>query len=52
MQAADRILVLERGRIAQLGSHRELCDVAGPYRDFLRLQLPEPAPAAQEERTA
>ncbi|MGV3653815.1 MAG: type I secretion system permease/ATPase [Noviherbaspirillum sp.] len=39
VRAADRIIVLERGRIAQQGSHTELlADAAGPYAGLHRLQ--------------
>ncbi|MEZ5549486.1 MAG: ABC transporter ATP-binding protein [Pseudomonadales bacterium] len=35
---ADRIMVLEGGRMVQLGTHRELAAVAGPYRRLCRIQ--------------
>jgi ATP-binding cassette subfamily B protein len=35
---ADRILVLEAGRIAQLGTHDELVAVPGPYRRLCEIQ--------------
>jgi ATP-binding cassette subfamily B protein len=35
---ADRILVLERGRMAQLGSHEELIRLDGPYRRLCEIQ--------------
>ncbi len=38
---ADRILVLERGRVAQWGTHDELARVDGPYRRALELQFAE-----------
>jgi ATP-binding cassette subfamily B protein len=34
---ADRIAVLERGRIAREGTHRELAGTRGTYRTFLRV---------------
>jgi ABC-type multidrug transport system fused ATPase/permease subunit len=37
LRQADRILVLDRGRIAQLGTHAELCHIAGPYSELLRM---------------
>jgi ATP-binding cassette subfamily B protein len=36
---ADKILVLSEGRILQEGSHRELRQVDGLYRDLVRMQL-------------
>jgi ATP-binding cassette subfamily B protein len=35
---ADRICVLEEGRVAQLGTHAELSAVEGPYRRLLEVQ--------------
>jgi thiol reductant ABC exporter CydC subunit len=34
LTAADEIVVLDRGKVAQRGSHDELVDKAGPYRDL------------------
>ncbi|GAB2802726.1 hypothetical protein GCM10027176_04210 [Actinoallomurus bryophytorum] len=34
LAAADEIVVLDRGKVAQRGSHDELVDKAGPYRDL------------------
>lgn len=39
LRRADRIVVLERGRIVQTGTHDELVSRAGPYRRIARLQL-------------
>ncbi|MDA1075024.1 MAG: ABC transporter ATP-binding protein, partial [Proteobacteria bacterium] len=36
--AADRILVLEKGRIAQLGDHATLASQPGPYQRLCRIQ--------------
>ena len=36
---ADRILVLDEGRIVQQGTHAELVAIAGPYRQIYELQL-------------
>jgi ATP-binding cassette subfamily B protein len=35
---ADRILVLDNGRLVQQGSHRQLLDQAGAYRGLMELQ--------------
>lgn len=45
---ADRIAVLDGGRIAQLGRHAELVAQAGPYRDLVELQWVSPAPARRQ----
>jgi ATP-binding cassette subfamily B protein len=37
LRLADRILVLDRGRIVQSGTHLELSAVSGPYRELLRI---------------
>ena len=38
IRRADRIVVLDRGRVAQLGSDRELMAVDGLYRELAGLQ--------------
>jgi subfamily B ATP-binding cassette protein MsbA len=38
---ADRILVLDKGKIAEIGTHRELCKKNGIYRKLYDLQFPE-----------
>ena len=43
LKTADRIVVLEDGRIAQLGSHEELLKQKGFYADIYRLQQLEEA---------
>lgn len=40
---ADRIWVLERGRIAEAGPHEELFDVGGLYAALWRVQTGEAA---------
>ncbi len=47
---ADQILVLERGRIVQRGTHAELIRVPGPYRSIYDLQFRDQE--AWEERAA
>jgi ATP-binding cassette subfamily B protein/subfamily B ATP-binding cassette protein MsbA len=42
---ADRIVVLERGRITEIGSHEELMSRSGRYRQMVELQT---APVARE----
>ena len=38
LRRADRILVLEQGRLVQQGSHRELMEQPGPYRRAVSIQ--------------
>ncbi len=42
---ADRIIVLDDGRVAGAGTHRELRDTCEVYREILFSQLPEEKPA-------
>ena len=44
VERADRIVVLEKGRIAETGSHAELLAKGGVYADLYRLQFRENAP--------
>ena len=44
VENADRIVVLDRGRIAETGTHRELLERGGTYDKLYRIQFaPEPA---------
>lgn len=38
---ADKILVVDRGRIAEVGTHQELCKKDGIYKKLYELQFPE-----------
>jgi ATP-binding cassette subfamily B multidrug efflux pump len=40
---ADKIIVLDQGRISAVGTHYRLLDVSAVYRDIYRSQLGEPA---------
>jgi len=46
LQRADLIIVMERGRIVQRGTHAELIACKGPYRRTAKLQLPDLPPLA------
>jgi ATP-binding cassette subfamily B protein len=53
LRRADRIIVLEQGRLAHVGTHSELLHLPGPYRELLRLHARdahELPPLAAEER--
>ncbi len=41
VRRADRIIVLEQGRIAEMGTHQELLDLNGIYRRLYELQFVE-----------
>jgi ATP-binding cassette subfamily B protein len=38
VRMADRILVLEQGRIVEQGSHRQLVELGGKYAELFELQ--------------
>jgi ATP-binding cassette subfamily B protein len=44
LKRADVILVLSKGRLVQTGSHDDLVQAPGPYRDAALLQLMDLAP--------
>lgn len=50
LRRADRILVLERGRIVQSGTHDELMAATGPYQRAARVQLEDSTPAPDTTR--
>jgi len=45
VERADRILVLQQGRIVETGSHTELLSAGGIYADLYRLQFKEDSDA-------
>jgi len=49
IQHATQILVLDRGRIVERGTHRELLAAAGPYARLYQLQFRDEGKATREE---
>jgi ATP-binding cassette, subfamily B, bacterial len=47
LRRADVILVLEKGRLIQSGTHEQLVGLAGPYRETALLQLSDGAEIAR-----
>jgi ATP-binding cassette subfamily B protein len=43
LRRADRVLVLDRGRVVQAGTHEELMATRGYYSRAAKLQLPDEA---------
>ena len=50
LQTADQILVLERGRIVQRGTHEELIEEEGLYREIYDLELRDQEEAYERTR--
>jgi ATP-binding cassette subfamily B protein len=51
LRRADIVLVLEHGRLKQTGTHEELIQAPGPYRETGLLQLMDLAPDPELQRT-
>jgi ATP-binding cassette subfamily B protein/subfamily B ATP-binding cassette protein MsbA len=43
IRQADRIVVLDEGKVVETGTHQELLEVNGTYHDFYSLQLSHPS---------
>ena len=46
---ADRVIVIDQGRIAEQGTHEELCQTDGIYKKFVLRQLLTKDPISQPE---
>ncbi len=44
IRRADKIVVIDSGRVAQVGTHRELLEHDGPYRSMIALQATQDSP--------
>ena len=49
LMQADRILVLDGGRVAELGTHAQLVEKPGIYRDIYNIQMQSADRALLEE---
>ena len=49
IQNADKILVLDQGRIVQQGTHDELVETPGIYQQMVRLQTNNPIALATDD---
>lgn len=52
VKEADQILVVDKGRIIQRGTHKELVAQAGKYQDIYRLQLRDQEEALADQQSA
>ncbi|MQA26191.1 MAG: hypothetical protein GEU94_12145, partial [Micromonosporaceae bacterium] len=52
VRAADQILVIEDGRVAQRGTHAELLAAGGRYEELYRTQFEQPADQSAPDRNA
>jgi subfamily B ATP-binding cassette protein MsbA len=52
IERANRIAVLDRGRLAELGGHQELLDANGMYANLYRIQFAHEREPHRDERLA